>query len=105
ARMVEVLKQGQYQPLPVEKQILIIYAGTAGYLDAVPVSEVQRYERELYAFVEGRRPEVLRTIAEKSKSGDAYKDLVQVMNKALDEFKQEFSATPAPMINVKAKAS
>jgi F-type H+-transporting ATPase subunit alpha len=52
ARMVELLKQGQYQPLPVVRQVLSIYAGTKGYIDKVPVSEVLRYERELYAFID-----------------------------------------------------
>ena len=49
--MVELLKQGQYQPLPVVRKVLSIYAGTKGYIDKVPVSEVLRYERELYAFI------------------------------------------------------
>ncbi len=53
-RLVEVLKQGQYVPLPVEKQIVIIYAATNGYLDALPANAVQRYERELYAFLESQ---------------------------------------------------
>ncbi len=105
ARMVEVLKQGQYQPVPVEKQILVLYAGTSGYLDKVPVSEVQRYERELYAFCEGRRPEVLRTIAEKCRNGDLYKELTQLMNQTLDEFKAEWNAAPQQMTTVAKKAS
>jgi F-type H+-transporting ATPase subunit alpha len=51
-RLVEVLKQPQYAPVPVEKQIIIIYAATGGYLDGVPVKNIQQYERELYAFLD-----------------------------------------------------
>ena len=58
-RLVEILKQGQYAPLPVEKQVVIIYAATNGHLDELPVDAVQRYERELYAFLEAKHPEVL----------------------------------------------
>ena len=54
ARMTELLKQGQYQPLPVEKQVLIIFAGTNGFIDDLPVDALGRYERELYAFVDAR---------------------------------------------------
>src|SRR5262249_43524472 len=53
-RLVEILKQPQYQPLPVEKQVAIIFAATKGYLDAVPVEEVRRYEEELYRFLYAR---------------------------------------------------
>src|ERR1041385_8539595 len=60
ARLVELLKQGQYLPLPVEKQVTIIYAGTQGYIDKYPIEALGRYERELYAFLEERRPEVLK---------------------------------------------
>ena len=54
ARMTELLKQGQYQPLPVEKQILILFAVTNGYVDALPIDALGRYERDLYAFVDAR---------------------------------------------------
>src|SRR5690348_3498558 len=53
-RLVEVMKQGQYAPQPVEKQIVIIYAATNGHLDALPVDAIQRYERDLYAFLEAK---------------------------------------------------
>src|SRR5262249_40969080 len=64
-RLVEVMKQGQFAPLPVEKQITIIYAATQGHLDALPVAAVQPYERELYAFLEAKRPTLLKDIREK----------------------------------------
>src|SRR5262245_31129112 len=62
ARMVELLKQGQYQPLPVEKQILILFAGMNGFVDNLPIASLNRYERELYAFCESRRADVLTTL-------------------------------------------
>ena len=62
------MKQGQYVPLPVEKQIVIIYAATNGYLDELPASAVQRYERELYAFLESKHPAALSAIREKRRA-------------------------------------
>ena len=89
SRLVEILKQGQYQPLPVEKQILVIYAATNGYVDQYPVAALKKYETELYAYFESRRPEVLKEIAEKRNLDDALKSKV---NQALEEFKGIFSA-------------
>src|SRR6186713_1908620 len=65
ARLVELLKQPQYQPLSVGQQVAIIYAGINGYLDTVPISDVRAFETELYAFLESRHPQILATIAEK----------------------------------------
>src|SRR5881392_1140791 len=62
ARLVEILKQPQYQPLPVERQVAIIFAGTNGYLDPIGVPEVRAFESELYKFLETRHPQVLRGI-------------------------------------------
>jgi F-type H+/Na+-transporting ATPase subunit alpha len=64
-RMTEILKQDQYSPLPVEKQIVIIFAATNAYLDAIPVSECRRYEKDLYSFLEARHAGLLKDIAEK----------------------------------------
>lgn len=89
ARLVEVLKQGQYVPLPVEKQIIMLFAGTEGFLDELPVAEVQRYERELMAWLEGK-PEVLPNILEKAKNKKAIADMKQYMSKVLTEFGQTF---------------
>ena len=60
ARLVEILKQPQYEPLPVERQIAIIFAGTNGYLDTIPVSDVRAFEVELYQFIETRHPQLFR---------------------------------------------
>jgi F-type H+/Na+-transporting ATPase subunit alpha len=88
-RLVEILKQPQYQPLGVEKQVAIIYAATKGYLDAVPVEEVRRYEDELYRFVETRYPNVFTGIAEKKILDDEVKGALEG---ALGEFNNQFLA-------------
>jgi len=92
ARLVEILKQPQYQPLAVEKQVLIIYAGTFGFLDSIELSAMSRYEEDLYRFAEGRYPEVLRDIAEKKALDDALKGQINGM---LKEFGEQFAATAA----------
>jgi F-type H+/Na+-transporting ATPase subunit alpha len=88
ARLVEVLKQGQYEPLPVEKQALIIYAATNGYVDQLPEDKVRRYEAELYRFIENRHPDIFEDIRTKKQFDEALKAKV---NKVLDEFKGVFA--------------
>src|SRR3984957_18128948 len=73
ARMVEILKQGQYSPIPVEKQVLIIYAANEGFLDDLPVEQCRPFEVELYRFVENAHPGLLNTIREKKSLDDALK--------------------------------
>ena len=89
ARLVEILKQRQYNPLPVEKQVLIIYAGTNGYIDQVPVGDVGAYESDLYQFFELRYSSFLATVAEKKQIDD---ELKGQLNAALKEFGQQFAA-------------
>jgi F-type H+-transporting ATPase subunit alpha len=89
ARLVELLKQGQYQPLPVEKQILIIYAGTNGFVDDLPVSALKKYEQELYTFIELKQPDIYADILKKREL-DA--ELRAKINKALEQFKENFKA-------------
>jgi F-type H+-transporting ATPase subunit alpha len=87
ARLVELLKQGQYQPLPVDKQILIIYAGTNGFVDDLPLTALKKFEQELYAFVELKHPDIFSDILKKREL-DA--ELREKINKALEEFKATF---------------
>jgi F-type H+/Na+-transporting ATPase subunit alpha len=89
ARMVEILKQGQFAPVPVEKQILIIYAGSIGTLDDLPLDQIRDFEIELYKFVENAHPGILNDIREKKNLDDALK---AEMNAALKEFKDRFVA-------------
>jgi F-type H+-transporting ATPase subunit alpha len=88
-RLMEILKQDQYQPLAVEKQILIIYAASNRYLDDLEVSECGRFEQELYPFMETNYGGVLKTIREKKAFDDA---LRAETGKALDAFKERFKA-------------
>jgi F-type H+-transporting ATPase subunit alpha len=88
-RLVEVLKQPQYQPLPVEKQVAIIYAATNGYLDAVAVESVRAYEEGLYKFLDTRRAQLLSSLAEKKQIDDAMK---AELNSALEEYGRDFAA-------------
>jgi F-type H+/Na+-transporting ATPase subunit alpha len=88
-RLTEVLKQDQYVPLTMEKQVLIIYAGTSGALDNVPVAEVLRFEREFLQFVETNHPAILKNIAAKKALDDAIKAEVKT---AVDAFKERFTA-------------
>src|SRR6187399_2063120 len=92
ARLVEILKQPQYNPLPVEKQVLLIYAGTNGYLDPVPVSDVGAYETELYRTFELRHAGMLKVLAEKKQIDDEVKAGIKG---ALEEFGKQFAATTA----------
>ncbi len=89
SRLVEVLKQGQYEPIPVERQILIIYAATNGYVDHLPETAVRRYEADLYRFVENRHPNLFEAIRTKKQFDD---ELTPKVNQVLDEFKGIFAA-------------
>ena len=89
-RLVEVLKQDQFQPLPVERQVLIIFAGGNKYLDDLEVSEVRRFERELYPYIETNYPGLFKSLREKKQIDDAIK---AEAIKALDAFKETFKAT------------
>jgi F-type H+-transporting ATPase subunit alpha len=88
-RLVEVLKQKQFSPLPFSKQILIIYAGTNGFLDDLPVDQVRDFEAELYKYVDATNPGLLRTIMEKKILDD---NLKAEMSKLIKECKETFIA-------------
>jgi F-type H+-transporting ATPase subunit alpha len=92
ARLVEILKQPQYEPLPVQRQVAIIFAGTNGYLDNIPVSEVRSFETELFKFIETRSPQVFTGIAEKKQLDDQLKS---ALDTAVKEFARDFAARKA----------
>ncbi|OFW12434.1 MAG: F0F1 ATP synthase subunit alpha [Acidobacteria bacterium RIFCSPLOWO2_02_FULL_59_13] len=97
-RLTELLKQDQYSPLPVAKQVLAVYAGTRGSVDDLPVEEVRRFESELYRFVDTHHPSLLQKLMEKKQLDDAMR---QEFDGVLKEFKERFmaerqSAKPAP---------
>lgn len=86
-RMVEVLKQPPYSPIPAEKQALIIFAGNEGYLDDLPVSAVVKFEADLYPFIDASYPKILENIRSTSQINDETKGM---MKKAIEEFKTTF---------------
>jgi F-type H+-transporting ATPase subunit alpha len=92
ARLVELLKQPQYEPLTVERQVAIIYAGTVGHLDNVAVSDLRAFETELYKFLETRYANVLSGIAEKKQLDDQLK---ASLDGAVKEFAGEFASRRA----------
>ena len=88
-RLVEILKQPQYEPLAIEKQVLIIFAGTNGYLDPIAVDDIGEFEQELFRFFDSHKPAILRTIAEKKQLDDSLK---AEMGAGLKEFGETFTA-------------
>jgi F-type H+-transporting ATPase subunit alpha len=87
-RMVELLKQGQYQPMPMEEQVIVIYAGTNGFVDDYPVSVLGRYEQELLSFMKSRKASL---IAELKTTGKLEGDTEKQLRDALTEFAKQFS--------------
>jgi F-type H+-transporting ATPase subunit alpha len=88
-RLTEVLKQGQYRPLPVEMQIIIIYAGTRGFLDDLSLAEIRSFEPELYTFLENYKSQLLRDIREQKILTDGIK---QELGKTIIELKDKIRA-------------
>jgi F-type H+-transporting ATPase subunit alpha len=85
SRLVELLKQGQYQPLPIEKQVVIIYAGTKGFVDKLAVESLGEYERELYRHIDEKHPEIWKTIREKKAITDDFKPVFEAALKAFTD--------------------
>jgi F-type H+-transporting ATPase subunit alpha len=92
ARLVEILKQPQYEPLPVERQVAIIFAGTNGYLDNIALTDVHAFESELYTFIDNRHPQLFSGIAEKKQLDDQLRAL---LTDAVKEFSTSFAARKA----------
>jgi F-type H+-transporting ATPase subunit alpha len=92
-RLVEILKQGQYVPMPVEKQVAIIFVGTQGLLDSVDLKQVRRFEEEFLAMLEQKHPEIFSSIAEKgSLESDIASKLKDVAQKFVASFKEKHKA-------------
>ncbi len=90
ARLVEILKQPQYQPLSMEKQVSILYAGTRGFLDNYPLDVLAKYETGLYTFIEERYPQIFSGLVEKQEISD---DLDKTMAEAFKAYGEEFKDT------------
>jgi F-type H+-transporting ATPase subunit alpha len=92
-RLVEVLKQPQYEPLSVGKQVIIIYAATNGFLDPIPVDQLRAYESDLFQFLATRKADLVASLVEKKQIDDEIKPL---LNAALEEFGKTFVAAAKP---------
>ncbi|MFI5252369.1 MAG: F0F1 ATP synthase subunit alpha [Bacteroidota bacterium] len=90
SRLVELLKQGQFAPMPVEKQVASIFVGTNGYLDAIPLHQVQRFEREFLEMMDLKHADVLNEIAEKKDLGE---QLTQKLHTIIKEFVASFKVS------------
>jgi F-type H+-transporting ATPase subunit alpha len=88
-RLVELLKQGQYVPLPVEKQVVIVYAGTNGYTDKLPVDSLRQYEEELYRYIDEKHADLWGAIRDKRELNDEIKG---TLDKALKSFGKKFAS-------------
>jgi F-type H+-transporting ATPase subunit alpha len=89
ARLVEILKQPQFEPLPVARQVATIYAGTQGYMDSIPVPSVREFETELFRYIETRYPQLFGAIVEKKQLDDQVK---AELDRAVQEFATDFAA-------------
>ena len=88
-KMVELLKQGQYVPAPVARQVMVIWAGTNGYLDDIPTESILRFEEKFLAFCEQKYPDIEHTLDQEKKISD---ELGAKLKAAVEEFKQQFKA-------------
>jgi F-type H+-transporting ATPase subunit alpha len=88
-RMMELLKQPQYQPLPLQEQVAVLYAGTRGFLDDVPVEAIGKFEKEFLDFMRNSKADILNTIKE---TNDLDKGTEEKLKAAIEEFKKTFQA-------------
>jgi len=88
-KLSEIIKQPQYQPLPVEKQVAILYAATTGKLDDVPTPRVKEFEAQFYRYLDAEKPDILRKIADTKTLDD---ETAKALGEAIDAFRQQFLA-------------
>jgi F-type H+-transporting ATPase subunit alpha len=88
--MVELLKQGQYAPLDVVDEVLVIYIGTSGFIDDVPVNRVQEWEAKFIQFMHDQKPEVRQALADKQELTD---EIVAMIKTSVSEFKGQWNAS------------
>jgi F-type H+-transporting ATPase subunit alpha len=92
ARLTELLKQGQYRPLNVERQVVILYAATNGYIDNLPIESLTRYERELFSYIDSQAPALWTELKAKGNNGKEWDNLVVQIKKVLGDFGKQFAA-------------
>ena len=100
-RLTEMLKQNQYEPLPIEKEVLIIFAANEGYFDKLEVSQIKAFELGLYAFFDSRQKDILDEIKTKRELSD---DLRKRLRSAIDEYQQTFAASQGAAAHGAAQA-
>jgi F-type H+-transporting ATPase subunit alpha len=83
ARLVELLKQGQYQPVPIEKQVVSIFLGTNGFFDSIGLGDIKRFEKEIHEFIELKYNDIFKSIRESKQLSD---NVIEMIKKAVDEF-------------------
>ena len=88
-RAIELLKQNQYSPMAVEKQTMVLYALSNGYMDDVPVEKIREFESDLVDFIERKIPEFYKQIQE---TGNFNEKIEEILKKTIDEFKKTFNA-------------
>jgi len=98
ARMVELLKQGQYSPFSVERQVASIWAGTTGNMDSIPVADIRRFESEFLEFISRERKQIFEVISTTRELTD---DTVKSLEDAITKFKTQFKSSVAPAVNEK----
>jgi F-type H+-transporting ATPase subunit alpha len=98
ARMVELLKQGQYSPFSVERQAASIWAGTTGKMDSIPVADIRRFEAEFLDFIARERKQIFDVISATKELTD---DTVKSLEEAITTFKTQFKSSVAPAVNEK----
>jgi F-type H+-transporting ATPase subunit alpha len=96
ARMVELLKQGQYSPFALERQIASIWAGTTGNLDSIPVADIRRFEVEFLDFIARERKDIFSVISETKVLED---ETVAKLQSAIDDFKKQFKSSASQAVN------
>jgi F-type H+-transporting ATPase subunit alpha len=95
ARLVELLKQPQYSPMPVERQVVSVWAGTSGYLDDVPVGDIGRFESEFLDYLERSHSGIYTTIRE---TGDVSEDTTTALKDAIEEFRRGFEISGGQLL-------
>ena len=98
ARMVELLKQGQYTPFSVERQVASIWAGTTGKMDSIPVADIRRFEAEFLDFIARERKAINDAISSTRELSD---DTIASLEEAIATFKTQFKSSVAPAVNEK----
>jgi F-type H+-transporting ATPase subunit alpha len=101
-RLVELLKQAQYRPYSMEREVVSVWSGTTGQLDDVPVEDIRRFDAEFLDYIARERPDLIATIAE---TGDLSDDVTAGLTSAVVEFKRQFRTTEGHLLGTEAEVA